>query len=141
MLEKNELEVSMLCTFEVDVMMQKAHPLAKKRKLVLKDFIEYGFIFCNDSAPMKSRIKKDVALKNTKTLILDNRVLMEKYLKSSNMVTFMPNGSVVSDEFVLRQIVEAPVLEQQAIYRKGELDSELLRCINMMKLIIDSTPK
>jgi DNA-binding transcriptional LysR family regulator len=138
-LQKNQLEVSNISTFEVAVMMQKEHPLAQKKKLSINDFAEYGFVFCNDSAPMKAIIKSKNIFKHTKMLVLDNRVLMEKYLKSSNMVAFVPQGSSVDEGFVLRSVVECPQLEQVAVYRKGEMTPELLRCINMMKMIIDST--
>jgi len=138
-LQKNQLEISNLDVFGVDVMMQKMHPLAQKKKLSLYDFAEYGFVFCNDAAPMKAIIKQETSLKNTKVLILDNRTLMEKYLKSSELVTFMPHGSSVGEEFILHPVEERPTIEQQAIYRKGELTPELLRCINMMKMVIDST--
>lgn len=140
-LRKNQLEVSSIHTFGVDVMIQKNHPLAQKRNLSLRDFTDYGFIFYNEYAPLKVILEQDSALKDAKILILDNRILMEKYLKSSNMATFMPHGSSVDEEFILCSTLEAPVLEQQAIYRKGEMTPELLRCINMMKMIIDSSSR
>lgn len=137
---KNQLEISNIDVFEVAVMMQKDHPLAQKKRLSINDFAEYGFVFCNESAPMKAIVKQDGMLKNTKVLVLDNRILMEKYLKTSNMVTFMPHRSSMDEEFILHPIEGKPIINQQAIYRKGELTPELLRCINMMKMIIDSTP-
>ena len=88
---------------------------------------------------MKAIIKSKNIFKHTKMLVLDNRVLMEKYLKSSTMVAFVPRGSSVDEGFTLRSVVETPYLEQLAVYRKGEMTPELLRCINMMKMIIDST--
>jgi len=135
-LKKNSLETSVLSTFDIGIMIRKEHPLAKKKIVRFDELFEFGFCFYNNLAPVKTIIKYEAAYKDVKMLTLSNRKLMEKYIKNTNMIAFMPINSIIEEDFLLRPLSSPPVLELQALYMKGNMDDEMIYCINMMKRII-----
>lgn len=134
---KNNISSSILSYFDISVRMRKDHPLAKKKEIFYEDIIQYQLIHSSPSEAIKPYldVKKDKL--NTVTIFSDKTV--QNYLNTSYALSFMVNVNDANTEtLVIRPVKKMPRLVFKAIYKNGNMNDMLLRCINTMKRELDN---
>lgn len=131
------LSSSELCNFETMVLMRDTHPLVTKKDISIHELCEYPIILNAYSAPAATFLKK-INCAAANMIKIGSWKMVEDYLKSTDALTITAKNKNYNENFVARPIKYGPVMVMQALYKKGNMNEQILRCINVMKLTISN---
>lgn len=128
------LEQSVIDSFEVVVLMKKNHPLAEKEIIDYEDLYKYKLVLNTANAPSLNFLVQKIDINGLDIIKTGSWKLAESYLGSQMAITFTAKDAYTKDDFVIRSLKDAPTMTMSALYKKGMMNEKILRCINVMKL-------
>lgn len=136
------IEMQLLFESPLVAIMSPNHPLAHKKILSLDDFKNQTIIFCTPAQPIKAFLSKHIDISQIEFVNIFNYMLMENICLTQNCIYFLPESTSYSSFLISRPIKEYMPNKFISIYRKNELSSDVLTCINHIKsLIMQNTDK
>ena len=136
--EHNDIESSIIDSFEIVVLMKKNHPLAEKNKIDYEDLFKYKLVMSTVGMPSLAFLNRKIDINELDVIKTGSWKLVESYLGSQNAIAFTARGANNNDEFVTRPLEDTPMLTWSALYKKSTMDENILRSINVMKLAVSN---
>lgn len=111
------------------------HPLTRKSSVSYTDLYGQTLVFTNKNAPTLNYLQKHLDLSRCELRTVFNYKLAESYCMDQNCITFMPASFCTNSALVSVPFKEDLSTKFIFIYRKGELNSQILTCLNFLKSI------
>jgi len=135
-IKKHSIESQVIKKSSIYAMMRRDHPLAHKPILNLTDLEGQLLVYSQTIFNVNDTLKDKINLNKCEILVAPNMKLVEQYCMQYDGITFLPNGCLDDSSFVLKALKNGFSIEYQMLYRKGEYNKEMTRCMNIIKSIL-----